>query len=202
MPIQESDAQIEKLIIAELMAHAQEVLVASRQEIARGIQKLVIEEIKRSPEYAALLHGRLLAEFGLTNAVSKVDAILGEWSKQLQVTVTKKSLTVEMIKRDLINVLAMAEAKQLTAKGENLEWLNWLLIDGDRTIVREYAISLKPNRRSRTGFALMVKNPKKKWSVPSEYAGTRNNNWVTRAIDTILDSLVEDLIISAIEAKW
>jgi hypothetical protein len=63
-----------------------------------------------------------------------------------------------------------------------LPWLQWLLLEGNATIVRNYTVSFGPNRFSRTGFALM-RPSLQSWKVPSEFAGTINDNWITRAID-------------------
>lgn len=203
MALKESDSQIEKLIRDELVSHFKEVLNASQYTIADSIQTVVISSIRESDEYEALRNGKLVAQFGLTETQAKLDAILAEWTKQLEVDINGTTLTVGVIKRDLADVLSLAEAKQITEKGEPLEWLDWLLTQGDKTIIKDYQISLDPKkaaRFSRTGLALMVRG--KKWSVPSEFAGTKNKNWVTRVIDHIPDSVIERIIISAIEAKW
>ena len=43
----------------------------------------------------------------------------------------------------------------------------------------------------------MVKSDGKRWGVPPEFAGTAGNNFVTRAIDSI-----EDDIINLFEAQF
>jgi len=46
-----------------------------------------------------------------------------------------------------------------------------------------YEIVIGPNKYSRTGYAIM-KPASGSWSVPSEFAGTITDNWITRAIQT------------------
>jgi hypothetical protein len=49
------------------------------------------------------------------------------------------------------------------------------------------------NPRSRTGSAIMVSSQKINWRVPAQFAGTVNNNWVTRAIERLDDSLLQQI---------
>ena len=57
-------------------------------------------------------------------------------------------------------------------------------------------------QNSRTGQAVMARNRNKKWSVPPQYAGWVNNNWVTRAIDNIPDRVIENILIGEVEKHW
>jgi hypothetical protein len=39
----------------------------------------------------------------------------------------------------------------------------------------------------------MISSEKQNWRVPSEFAGTVNNNWITRAIDRLDPILLNDI---------
>ena len=58
--------------------------------------------------------------------------------------------------------------------------LQWLLLEGDRKIIVGYHYSARASKRSRSDLGLMIR--KGSWGVPSEFAGTQENNWATRAI--------------------
>jgi hypothetical protein len=60
--------------------------------------------------------------------------------------------------------------------------LEWLLLEGNKTIIKNQQVIVRPSKFSRTGMALMQES-NKSWKVPSQYAGTIRNNWITRAID-------------------
>lgn len=209
MKIKETDTQIANAILDLLEEHFRETLSASKDSISNHIKLSVISLIKAQPEYRALLgDGKLVSEFGLEGSEQKLNEILAMWAQDIVVTITKVKraikLRIEMIQSDFENVLNLEAAKQVTAKGASLEWLDWLLIQGDKTVIRDYTISSKvgPGRKSRTGLAIMVKNTKGKWSVPPEYAGTKTSNWVTRAINRLDDSTVESIIEKEIKARW
>lgn len=203
MKIVETNSAIEEMIMGQIKEHFRMVVKQARPDIEKGIRFRVIEEIKKQPEYHSILNGRLLGEFGLTDVTAKVGKILDAWGADIDTTITPLGIRIEMIRSDFSNVLQLEEAKQLTNKGESLEWLDWLLVQGDKTIIKEYEISIdRGNKRSRTGLAVMIKKKRGKWHVPSQYAGTRRNNWVTRAVDRMDDSLIENVIERAITAKW
>ena len=200
--ILESDAQIEKLIIQELKNHFKEVLLDSKNIIEERFKIVIIEAIKKEPEYYALLNGRLLAEFGLTDVVNKLDIIINTVVQNIEIEIKDTKLSLFAVSSNFDELLQLSEAQQLTNKGQSLDWLQWLLIYGDKTIIRDYEVEFNPTVKSRSGLAIMVKSKRAKWHVPSEYAGTRTNNWITRAVDNIQDNKIERIIQTEITNKW
>ena len=89
---------------------------------------------------------------------------------------------------------ALKQFKQY--KGTDLNWLEWLLLFGNKTIIRDYVVEFGDNPRSRTGRAVMKGVKSGKWGVPPEFAGTKNNNWITRAIESA-DSEINSILKEA-----
>jgi hypothetical protein len=87
-----------------------------------------------------------------------------------------------MIKSDFNDLISMGESVVVTEKGTDLNWLSWLLIDGDAIIISDYMFVAGPFDTSRTGMGIMRQSGGA-WRVPPEFAGQINNNWITRAID-------------------
>lgn len=168
------------------------------------IIQLVTDAIIRAPEYDSLLNGRLKAEFGLPDSGSRVDTIISFWQK-IEVVYKKMSIigdklqggfALQMIPSDFNDVINLPEATLITEKGTDLNWLEWLLLFGNQTIIKDYTVKMGPNTRSRTGLAIMTGAIAGKWGVPSEFAGVQSNNWITRAIDSV-DSEIESAFLSA-----
>jgi hypothetical protein len=67
-------------------------------------------------------------------------------------------------------------------RGYELPWLKWLLLDGTKSLVDNYGVVFGPSKYSRTGYAIM-RSGSRSWGIPNEFAGTQNDNWITRAID-------------------
>jgi len=204
MDIVESNAQIEKLVLAELQQHFTSVWLRASFAIERRIKEVYIAAIKSQPEYDSLLRGRLRGEFGLTDVTGKLNEILDVWSKNIKMQYFKKTFKIQAIDADFGNVLGLAAASQATEKGKSLAWLEWLLLRGDEVIIREYtvAFNVHEDSNSRTGMATMTRSKSGKWSVPAQYSGTAQNNWITRAIDSIPEETIENLVFDEIEKLW
>ena len=152
---------------------------------------IIINSIRAQPEYDSLLSGSLKAQFGIPDPSSRVEAILS--SIQNSIVVKQKSLNIsngqikggiklQMIKSDFSDLISMGESVVVTEKGADLNWLSWLLIEGDAIIIADYTFVAGPFDSSRTGMGIMRQSGGA-WRVPPEFAGQINNNWITRAID-------------------
>ena len=71
------------------------------------------------------------------------------------------------------------------------------VIRGCKILIKNYTVKFGPNNRSRTGFAIMVGSDEN-WRVPPEFAGTKTNNWITRALENVEDKVV-GLMIKELE---
>ena len=88
------------------------------------------------------------------------------------------------------NILGLPEAV-IQATSARLPWLNWLLTQGSNTIVSGY--TYKPDNSGRSGGGTMVSG--NLWRIPPNFAGTAENNFITRALqgrDKELSSIMED----------
>lgn len=174
------------------------------------IKEAVKNAIMSQPEVDSLIDGNLMYEFGIPDARNRLSNILDIWLNNTVIltrnqrgsTRFKYSFTFQMIQADYSDVLNADEAL-VKIVGGALPWLEWLLLRGDDVIVRDYDVEFLPgknNRKSRTGMAIMVKGPNRQWSVPKEYAGDANNNFVTRAIEQIDNSILNIMEESLIQA--
>jgi hypothetical protein len=191
--IVESNSDIEKKILNALKPELNKFLEKTFNKVKPKIIEQVIESIKAAPEYNSLLSGDLKYEFGLPDSNNRVSTILEFWKK---ITADFKKVTtngnklvggfsISMINSDYSDVINSSVATLKTEKGTDLNWLEWLLLFGNKTIIKNYEVEFGFNPRSRTGRAIMKGVKSGKWAVPSEFSGTKNNNWITRSIDSI-----------------
>lgn len=181
--------------------------------VAKEAEIKIADNIKRifigSPAYEALVNGPLDAHFGIPKgeALPRLDAIINTMADSVRVDATRITIAgttlrggikVSAIKGDFTDLLVLPEAKVQTDKGQELPWLEWLLIRGDAIIISNYQITFGNYNRSRSGAALMLKSTSKSWRVPVGVSGTANNNWITRAVDDAYN-FVDTLIAGAIE---
>lgn len=195
----ESVDEITKRILKALLPQVNQYFQKAFNECKNQINSIITEAIVSSAEYQSLLSGKLKYEFGLPDSESRLSTILGIVSN-IQTSYNeptiiknqiKASFSLNMIPSDYSDLLASSVAIFTTEKGSQLEWLKWLLLFGDKTIIKDYIVEIGPNARSRTGNAIMVSTIKGRWNVPPEFAGTKNNNWITRAIDSVNNDIIQ-----------
>lgn len=199
---QQIGAQVRKAIAIEL----NKVFQSAQQPIERGVKKLLRRTLEGSPTIQSITGGKLKVHLGIPDPERKLDAVLDAWVSSVKVIFRPVrpsggrlvgGLTIEAVKKDWADVLSLPEAQQSTEKGQRLAWLDWLLNQGDRTIIKEFDIVAG---RGRAGNMIMRARPKGKWRVPPEYAGTTNNNFVTKALAQIEEPL-EKLVLREIKRQ-
>jgi hypothetical protein len=203
----ESDSDIKNKILTEIKNVLQQAIVKSIPSIRQLIPVKIKNALMNEPEYQSLINGKLKGEFGLPNASQKVNEVLDMWTNNIKVTASPVTIIgsringgfkLDMIDSTYSDVLANDGAIVVDGvSGIVLPWLEWLLLYGNKIIVKNYEVQVGANPRSRSGMALMMSS-KNNWRVPAEFAGTSTNNWVTRAIDRLDDSIL-DIIQKEIE---
>lgn len=194
--------KILKALLPEVKTYFRKVFDRTSEQIATLVQDSIIA----SPEYQSLLSGKLKYEFGLPDSDSRLNTILEIISQittkynapKIVKNHIEASFTLSMIQSDYKKLLESSAAILNTEKGSQLEWLKWLLLFGDKTIIKDYFVQIGSNNRSRTGNAVMRSSTRSRWGVPPEFAGTQNNNWITRAIDGAQNN-IEQLLTNALK---
>jgi hypothetical protein len=204
-----SIGQIKAAIKKEIASHFFSVLNIKSKTIEKDAKKLFLDSVRSTKEYDSLLSGELLHQLGLTNTTTKLAIILDQWLSSITVVVNKsifkagsstlkKTLEIRGVQGDWQDVLSLQEAKQITEKGQQLEWLLWLLTVGDKVIIKGYDIVNSP--RGRAGKYIMAKK-NSSWSVPGVYSGRTTKNFITDAIDGSEQKFL-DMIQIRIEEGW
>lgn len=196
--LKESDKQIDDKILDALYKEVNKmnwkVIGTEILELSRDILGGML---RVQPEYTSLLNGKLRSELGLED-VSVVEQIIGTWISGITVTTTRiqrrngqliGKIILQGLPKDLHDVAHLGTYK--TEKGSEIKWLDWLMNLGDNIIITTHTIGFH-KESSRTDGAVMVKS-ERGWSVPSEYSGTSNNNYVTRAVDASLPMLSTEI---------
>lgn len=193
----ESDQKITSLILKSILSDTEKYFSNISKTLENNLKTIVKNGIINSPEYQSIASGKLQYHFGLPDSTARLQQILSIWER-IKLVINKPkikssgiigNIQLYMIAADYSDVLNLPASTFTTEKGEDLAWLQWLLLSGDKTIIKEYDIVIGPNPRSRTGNAVMKKTVNGKWSVPPEFAGTQNNNWITRVLDSISNDI-------------
>lgn len=190
--ILENNKQIADDILKALIPQVDNYLKKILRNVRTQIPRLIYDILINTDTYNSLISGQLKYEFGIPDASSSLDEILNIWTNNVIIeykaplisnSQIKSSFSVSLIRSDFSDVLSSQSALVIdNLRGYNLPWLEWLLLEGNKTIIPKQQVVIGPNKNSRTGFAVM-RESSKSWKVPSQFSGTLNNNWITRAID-------------------
>jgi len=166
----DSDATVNKAILNALIPELNKYLDKIYNRMSNEIPDILINSIQAQPEYASLLGGQLQGEFGIVDPQSRINDILSTIKNGKVVTKTpvsivgqkiKGGIKLEMVRKDLQDLLSLGSAS---------------------IIIGSHEFIFGPSPFSRTGLGIM-RQGSGGWRVPPEFAGSINNNWITRAID-------------------
>jgi hypothetical protein len=204
----ETDSQINTKILESIRTYLQPAFTKTQQSLQKNIPQIVKQALMAEPEYNSLLSGQLRAELGVPDAGARIESLFESWSNNMNVTSKPLSIkaarlsggfSIDMIRSDFSDVVDLpAGIVTDNISGSVIPWLRWLLLDGSKILVRNYQVQMGSNPRSRTGQAIMITSDRENWRVPAEFAGTVNNNWITRAIER-LDGTIINIIESELE---
>lgn len=196
-------------IMSQYKVYVDSLLINGVDKISKAIQQQIKVLILGSPIVPAITTD-LGKQLGITPeiATNVIEEIIDVVSASIEVAYQTLSVvngkivsggyTIKVLRSDFADILAIQDASYTTTSGVVIPWLNWLLYAGVSPVVYGYRIELDPHNTSgsRTG-AIMVKDPNNRWAVPSEYAGTQSDNFLTRALmplETEIGDIVKDAL--------
>jgi hypothetical protein len=191
----ESDAEIMRLILKGMASKANERLARTLRKSRLEITQYIYSVILNTPEMKELEGGVLQGEFGLTSP--KAAAAVGDIAQRVSQSVTiraervvpdastgiKGGITILIQPVDFTDVVATPQAIVRTEKGKQLDWLKWLLFKGDAIIIDSYEFRAKRGS-GRSKLGTMAAMSSGVWRVPPQYAGTLDDNFITRALQS------------------
>lgn len=207
--ILESVQQSTKQILNILKKEISKIFDRSSNNIQKDLKRSIGNAIRSQPEYTSLKSGSLRYELGIPD-ISAVDQLVDRFADSVSVNINNVSITGNridaalvftiMADEDLDTILSSAEASVVTEKGDVLPWLKWLLLMGKEPIILTHKVLVKPSPYSRTGQAIMIPTKSGSWRVPPAYAGTLDNNWITRALSSI-ESEINNILTKYISSN-
>lgn len=203
-PIQIIEQKVGRAIVQELNKRLPQIVGKVKDDFILALRN----KYRDTPEYDSLTRGILQKDFGLSDqeAITKTDGILNLLADSVEVKFTRLAyrsnritggMTLYAFDASFKDLLNSQYAHVITDKNQQIEWLRWLLIEGDRIVVDEYSVNYVNSPRSRSGGALMVKDGRM-FRVNPIYSGTVTDNWITR-IASVYQSFFEAVINTSIQ---
>lgn len=187
----QSGAQIAKDILKTLLKEINGYYKKRINIIKENISIVVYDCVYNSPEMQSVRGGSLKLDFGLTFdptvdiAHAVANAVFIDF-KDFKLTSNNISsgISLNIQPIDYLNVLNLPSAVVITEKGVSLPWLEWLTLYGNQIIIADFGVEYKSGV-GRTGGAHMIVSTRP-FKVNSSFAGTQEDNFITRAIEAAL----------------
>jgi hypothetical protein len=183
----DSDQKIMRNILDGAAKEIKAIFQRAKAKIHADIINLMISALSKCPEIQSLKSGKLRMDFGLDTdpteeiiySIANSTYVYFRDFKFSQGSV-KNVLSVYIQPDDFSNILNQEFAKVITEKGEELPWLQWLLLSGDAVVVTQYHVDYGAYESSRAGGAIM--KPTGLFRVDPAFSGTADDNFITRCI--------------------
>lgn len=193
---------LEVAFLTEFAARLNSFIPSIIGKIKPIIFDLINTSVKNSNEYMAMVSGELFGQFGEVNIVKAIEDVIKAIADNSQINVNRFVITgsqisgsfeIGVLKLDYSEVLSLPSVSFISENGFQIEWLRWLLLESDRKIINDYSFSLNSRTVgfSRTGTGIMKRGLG--WGVPSVYSGTAIDNWLTRALQKIDETIIKEL---------
>ena len=204
--------EIENKIHYAILVHLDNALKKSVPQIEQDVSTRLKQIFISSPEYLSLTTGgKLSVELGIPGdvALRLLDKVINTFADSLVVDLKDiKSwgslargffpMNIYIHETVIDKIIALPESSYLSNQ-RRVDWMEWLLTKGNQVILANFKIQYGNYAQvdfSRTGGAIMIEGGT--WRIPPEFAGTYNDNWITRAIDNNARFL-QDLITASIK---
>ncbi len=187
---------LKKFIVKSIVDKLNSTVFSNVGNSERFIKDTILQSIRRQDEYSSLKSGELRNLLGIANS-SDVDAILSEL-ENVEVKIKKPktgansvnaSIDISMIQEGFQDLLSSPSASYISENGVQVNWLEWILTRGNDSVVVGYRYLPKTSPYSRTGEGIMVKGSSSIFRIPTRYAGSIDDNWITRGIDEALPAI-------------
>jgi hypothetical protein len=188
--ITDSIANIEKNINKGIADYINDILNKKQNLILQEAKALIPDWVNSQPEIISLASSNTSSLVGLFGIAGDTTSIINSIVKSVvdatTITFVKYTdklkgagLQLEFQPSNFSNLLLL-NAGHTIYDGGDLHWLDWLLKRGDKVIITNYHYNPSTGL-GRSGLGNMIQGGS--FRVPPQFAGTDDNNFITRAFN-------------------
>lgn len=179
------------------------ILPSVANNIKPRISSIISNAFYASSTTQSLLSGKLKDDFGLFGNVASlaIDNIIKHISENITVNIqgSKKSgailnLSIIIPTGDMQSIINVPGASY-PSKGGQVNWLEWLLTKGTQVVIGDFWLFSNAKGFTRSGGnSIMVEIktvPRDPFRVDPAYAGTLEDNFITRALEPVADEMLQ-----------
>ena len=188
------ERELKRQIKLEILNKVQTHIPKIQQAVSGSLEKVLFQRLNSG---VPVVSGQDLYEIGIPDINDRLQSIIRVASQSFKVTVTGGTrnilkISIGIIKKDYSDLFNLPESvfQYTSKKGSGvLEWLKWVLLSGQGTVVQDYDFSQRDGF-GRTQGGIMVKGSG--WNVPPNLQGTADDNLLLRTLFNI-DKDIENI---------
>jgi hypothetical protein len=179
--------------------------------VTTAVREKIRQHLFSSGTTQSILNGKLRSDFGLTYTAAQiaVNSIISHVIDNIKVSIkySYKGANIAIFSLDLLP-LGMDKLSQLPEGnyissgkygGGDVTWLTWLLTRGTTVVIGDFYVFEGISGTSRSNESVMQRG-RSGFRVEPGFAGTENDNFVTRALDPIIPEIRDEVFKTFIEA--
>ena len=178
------ERELKRQIKLEILNKVQKHIPKIQQAVSGHLEKVLFQRLNSG---VPVVSGQDLYEIGIPDINDRLQSIIRVASQSFKVTVTGGTrnilkISIGIIKKDYSDLFNLPESvfQYTSKKGSGvLEWLKWVLLSGQGTVVQDYDFSQRDGF-GRTQGGIMVKGSG--WNVPPNLQGTADDNILLRTL--------------------
>jgi hypothetical protein len=203
----------EKIIFNALKADLTKKVQASvgkiKQDVKPKISAIILKALNDSNTVQSLLSGKLKDDFGLFGNVVNVTManITKTISDNIDINIVRSTksdailtTTLEILPAEDYAKIISVPGGSIPSKGGNVDWLEWLLLRGTQVVIGDFWLFTNAKGFTRSGGNSIMKRiestPRDPFRVDPNYAGTVDDNFITRAIQSASNDILNALVVS------
>lgn len=192
--LKESDKRIREKITVALANEVNKMFTKFLPIIQKEMKRITGLALKTSPTYIEIVSGGDLAGhigFPAGQFVDYMEVVVDAVVNSLYVEMLPAKangdrisgfVRLSLLKSSMEEVLLVDAYKPITTlDGQMLPWNEWMLTMGNKIIIRDYDVHFASSM-GRSNLAIMVKGSSSVWRMPTQHAGTKYDNWITRVL--------------------
>ena len=174
-----------------------------QENTAKIASAIILTSLNNSDTVQSLLSGSLRDDFGLFGNVVQitVNNIVKYVSQNIKVRMDEYErggtifrISIQLLESpDLQNIIAVPLGT-FPSTGGTVDWLEWLTTRGTQVVIGDYWMFQHARGRTRSGGTKIMKkltSPQgEPFRVDPKYAGTPDDNFITRAIEDVADEIL------------
>ena len=194
--IQIDQKELQKQIKQEIQRKVNQAVPKIQSALNQRFESMLLQRfVQGVPPFTP----RQVGEIGVPDLELRIQSILREAAKSFEIRVQPANLlkiNISILKKDHADLLSLPESvfHYVSRNGSGvLEYLRWLLLEGDQVIVNQYDFSDRNMIGSRTQQGTMVRGSG--WKMPQDIAGVAGNNILTNCLNKIgkdIESIVSE----------